>query len=176
MTDSATVAAATGPNGEVIRQVIALITTLGPDRYTRRMPAAFNASIGGHVRHIIEHYRSFLAGLDTRAIDYEHRPRNTEIEQDPARACQALAEIACGLERAEQEPMPNDLAYRTETTPGRHASTSLVRELEYLLSHTVHHCALVAVMCRLQGHETEPGFGVAPSTLRHEQSQLACAR
>ncbi len=30
--------------------------------------------------------------------------------------------------------------------------TSFVRELELLLSHTVHHYALVAVMCRLEGN------------------------
>jgi uncharacterized damage-inducible protein DinB len=177
MTAPAFVAAATGPNAEVIRQVIDLIAALDPVRYTRRIPTAFEASIGDHVRHIIEHYQSFLAGLGgSRVIDYEARPRNAMLEQEPTRACAALEEIACGLARIGQAAPLDELAYRAETWPEGQARTTLVRELEFLLSHTVHHCALVALMCRLQGHEPAPGFGIAPSTLRYQQTSLACAR
>ena len=176
MTVPASVPAAIAPNLQVIRQGIALLSALGPDSYTQRVPIAYNASIGGHIRHIIDHYQSFLAGLETQRLDYEKRPRDAAIEQDPALAQRTLGDIAEHLANVGKRSASPTLAYCAETAAGGCAPTSVVRELEFLLSHTIHHYALVAIMCRLLGHETEPGFGVAPSTLRHEQSLAACAR
>jgi hypothetical protein len=51
------------------------------------------------------------------------------------------------------------------------AVTSLERELQFLLSHTVHHFALVALLLRAQGFEVSADFGVAPSTLAYWQPQ-----
>src|SRR5688572_18430786 len=64
----------------VIRQGMALLAVVGTDRYTRRIPLCHGASIGGHLRHIIEHYQSFLRGLDAGGIDYENRARDSLIE------------------------------------------------------------------------------------------------
>jgi hypothetical protein len=55
-------------------------------------------------------------------------------------------------------------------------SSSVVRELEFLQSHTVHHYSLIAILLRLQGIEPEEDFGVAPSTLEYWREQAACAR
>ena len=43
------------------------------------------------------------------------------------------------------------------------------RELLFLISHTVHHFALIAFMLRSFGIEPGDKFGVAPSTLRYRQ-------
>ncbi len=45
--------------------------------------------------------------------------------------------------------------------------SSVKRELQFLLSHTIHHYSLVAVALRAQGFEPGADFGVAPSTLRY---------
>jgi hypothetical protein len=60
------------------------------------------------------------------------------------------------------------------------ASTAL-RELQFLVSHTVHHYAVIALILRARGLEPGPDFGVAPSTLKYEQetslqARAACAR
>ena len=41
------------------------------------------------------------------------------------------------------------------------------RELQFLVSHTVHHFAMIGGICRALEVEMEENFGVAPSTLRH---------
>jgi hypothetical protein len=57
------------------------------------------------------------------------------------------------------------------------SASSVGRELQYLVAHTVHHFALMAVALRTCGHRLPDEFGVAPSTLRHEESSNgACAR
>jgi len=47
------------------------------------VPIAFNASIGGHYRHCLDHFTSLLRGLDAEAVDYDHRERDARIESQP---------------------------------------------------------------------------------------------
>jgi len=61
--------AAIRANLVVIRQGIALLADLGPERYTPHIPLCDNASIGGHTRPISEHYQSFLRRLEAGEID-----------------------------------------------------------------------------------------------------------
>ena len=48
-----------------------------------------------------------------------------------------------------------------------HLDSSLGRELQFLLGHTVHHNAIVAMILDRHGIELPQGFGVAASTQRH---------
>ena len=48
-------------------------------------------------------------------------------------------------------------------------ASSLSRELQFLLSHLVHHQALVAVMLRVYGFVPTEEFGVAPATLENRR-------
>jgi uncharacterized damage-inducible protein DinB len=162
-------------NLSVLDQGLTLIAALGEERYARRLPLAYNASIGGHLRHIIDHYQSFFAALETGLLDYEHRERSPGIEHSPEFAGRVLTAMTDRLRSMTGSAMEQTLAYCAETAPGKMRTTSVGRELEFLLSHTVHHYALVAVMCRLQDFDPPPEFGVAPSTLRYQQSLVPCA-
>ncbi len=153
-----------------------MLAALGPERFAARVPLCYNASVGGHVRHIIEHYRSFLGGLAAGEIDYENRPRDPLIESDPVYAREILAEIDRQLQDLAEGLTHRGLQYCSETGAGITTATSVLRELEFLLSHTIHHYALVAVMARLLGCEPEAEFGIAPSTLKFQRSQAQCAR
>jgi hypothetical protein len=113
--------------------------------------------------------------LDSGEIDYEDRPRDPLIEGNPRYAAGVMEEISDRL-IALGATLPNhSLQLCAETTEGVMTGTSVLRELEFLLSHTIHHYALVAVMARLQGCEPEATFGVAPSTIKFQQSQAVCA-
>ena len=165
-------------NLAVIQQGMRLLAALNAERYRRRIPICYHASVGGHLRHIIEHYQAFLRGLDDGGIDYEKRARDPLVENDPSYAIALLESIAQQLGELASSLANRPIFYGAETTEGIATETSILRELEFLLSHTIHHYALVAVMARLQGCEPEPTFGVAPSTLKHQRAQeaTACAR
>jgi hypothetical protein len=49
------------------------------------------------------------------------------------------------------------------------------RELAFVLSHTVHHNALIAVMALTLGVSIPDRFGYAPSTIAHLE-KVACAQ
>jgi uncharacterized damage-inducible protein DinB len=172
---SSPVAAAIAANLAVIRQGGVLLAALGDSRYAARQPLCFNASIGGHFRHILEHYQGFLSGLDDGEIDYEHRARDPRVENDSRHAAALLDAIAQRLEELAPSLANHELLLCAETARGIATTTTVLRELEFLLSHTIHHYALVAVMARLQGVEPAPGFGVAPSTLRFQETQAAAS-
>jgi uncharacterized damage-inducible protein DinB len=176
MISDAPVSAAIDANIAVLRQGMALVLLLGEARYTRKLRACYDASIGGHLRHVIEHYQGFLAGLEADPIDYENRPRNRTIEEDPDHALARMAELVRSLTDLAPSVSNRTLDVASETAPGMTSPSSLLRELEFLLSHTIHHYALIATMARLQGVEPEPTFGIAPSTLKYQHEQTACAR
>ena len=52
---------------------------------------------------------------------------------------------------------------------GSQASPSTIgREIMYSVAHAVHHYALIGVMGGIMGLRLPAGFGIAPSTLKHQ--------
>jgi hypothetical protein len=140
---------------ETLDQGEALLAQLSDEDYTRRVPVAFNASIGGHYRHCLDHFRCLLDAAAQADLNYDHRERGTLVERD---RFAALLNVTCKTSYA---------------TIGSQASPSTVgREIMYSVAHAVHHYALIGVMCGVIGLEMPTGFGVAPSTLK-QMAELA---
>ena len=49
------------------------------------------------------------------------------------------------------------------------APSTIVREPQFLLSHTVHHVALISTMNSISNIATPEKFGIAPSTLAYRR-------
>lgn len=172
---------------EALSQLSRVIAALDPAQYaSKTCDLAFGASIGRHVRHILDH----LAALD-RAVsescvaDYEARARDSRLETDPALA---LAEVARLRERLNHlagidadRPTTISIAITRDRAKATLPST-LAREMSFVLSHTVHHHAIVrTLLCELGlGASIEPDFGLAPGTPRSSSpasdAPPACAR
>src|SRR5258708_39461055 len=78
---------------EALLQGEALLTEINDDTYTRKVPVAFNASIGGHYRHCLDHFRSLLDAAAQGDLNYDHRERGTLIENDRFAALNASREL-----------------------------------------------------------------------------------
>ncbi len=155
-----------------LEQGLDLLATLDDEDYARTFPPAFECGIGTHIRHIADHYGCFLSGLATGRIDYDQRQRNARIEAQRHAGAEALRSTIARLHGIGVGSAPVGLVVHMECGGEEAAEkvwgeTSLTRELQFLLSHTVHHYALVAVILRLEGRNPPDGFGVSPSTLRN---------
>lgn len=159
----------------LLNQAAILVARVSDDLFTATTPMSPRGSIGGHLRHVLDFYWSFLTGIEKGKIDYNQRERNTLIEHDRFFAVERirstidrLAELA-DLELHEQMLVSGECA-------DSWSRSSAKRELDFLLSHTIHHYSLIAMILRL--HEIDPGeeFGVAPSTLRHWRQETVCAQ
>lgn len=167
-------------NVSMIDQGVRLLAALTAATFTASSSATLGASIGGHLRHNLDHYACFLRGLDTGRIDYDDRERAAHVETDPRAAAAALTRAATGLRSVPLIVLEARLEVRMDSgesdeRPWTHSTVR--RELQFLLSHTVHHYALIAMICRMHDVAVDDDFGVAPSTIKHRRrAAAACAR
>ncbi|MDQ8180195.1 hypothetical protein [Pelagicoccus sp. SDUM812005] len=155
-------------NCELLQQGIQLLSRHDERTFNATDPASYGSGIGAHFRHVLDHYRSFLEGIAVGLIDYDNRERDTLEERELAVALESLAEVSGRLEAAEVDVESTVRVKVCASTEGEdlHSVSSFGRELQFLVSHTVHHFALIAIASRMQGIFPEEGFGVAPSTLK----------
>ena len=155
-----------------IHQGLRVLETLDDDLY-RAPGAGGRACVGVHFRHVIDYYRSFLRGVESGRIDYDDRRRDSRLETGVTAAWQAMSEVADRLDRlAMGGERPVDVQVDAAAHGGGAvwSRSSVARELHFLLSHTVHHYALIAMTLRSAGVELEEELGVAPSTLAFQRS------
>lgn len=124
-------------------------------------------SIGGHFRHNLDFVTSFLNGIADRLIDYNLRERNWLVETDRSFAIAKIRFAIDRLERLTDEILERLVYVRSEVDPARWLASSVMRELEFLHSHTVHHHALIGEKLAGFGVAVIKDFGVAPSTLEY---------
>ncbi len=105
-------------------------------------------------------------------LNYDHRERGTLVESDQFAALNATRELREGFERLDPECLRRLLQVTCKTSyaaSGSQVAPSTVgREIMYSVAHAVHHYALIGIMGGLLGVAIPPGFGVAPSTLKHQ--------
>lgn len=156
----------------ILRQLSSLVGILSMNEYRQALPGLTGASIGQHVRHIIEFYQCLLQANKTGELDYDKRDRNKMIEENPDYANLCIYTI---IEDLHLIPLKksvllhvcyekNDISFPVDTT--------IERELIYNIEHTVHHMAIIKIgLKELKPHYVLPtDFGVAISTLKHQEN------
>ena len=161
-----------------------IIDQLDSCEYTATDDHYHSSSIGAHVRHILDHYLMLLAGIESRAVDYDKRCRDPEVETNRDHAKATIDRIVERLQQlpADNTPIQAAIKVTVEGDTPAQAST-LGRELIFLHGHTTHHHSLMAMIMRLQNKQVAGDFGYAPSTLQHQnknqidnQGETPCAR
>lgn len=130
-----------------------------------------SGSIGAHVRHTLDHVAALVDAGSNDIVDYDTRRRGTEVERQRWAAIGELTRLACRLQALPEEA-DRDLVEVSSVIErsGRRVKTlsTLGRELVFVLSHTVHHQAIIALLLAATGCPTPDRFGVAPSTPGHQ--------
>ena len=174
-------------NVTLLHQGRKLIEAMSDEAFTVAIPPLSNHGVGCHFRHCLDYYQCFLDGVEAGRINYDHRRREPRLETERG---YALGVIDHTVERLEAATATGDrplavsgdsagappLAEEGSAGDGLIWSRStLLRELQGLVSHTVHHYALISMLLRTLHIDPGPEFGVAPSTLEHWKEQTACA-
>jgi uncharacterized damage-inducible protein DinB len=175
-----------GPDRELIESVIetlrqgeVLLTDISDETYIRKVPVAFNASIGGHYRHCLDHFRTLIDSATGGDLNYDQRERGTLVENHRFAALNATRDLRDRFGRLDAALLSRSLSVTCRTsysTNGSQESPSTVgREIMYSVAHAVHHYALIGVMGGVMGLALPAGFGVAPSTLKHQAGAAQAA-
>ena len=165
----------------VLKQGLEVLNELDDQVYPNVKHPFSEYGIGSHFRHCLDFYHAFLNGVELGWIDYDNRQRDERIGKDRLTAVQKMMEAIEGLERVSWLHEHTSLMVRLEDVgnagePSSWSSSTVMRELQALVSHTVHHFALIGVMLQLNGFEIPEEFGVASSTLNRWRSATVCAQ
>lgn len=163
-------------NCEVLRQGLGVIERLSDAQFAVAPEGLAHSGAGAHFRHIFDYYRCFLRDLPEGRVDYDRRDRDPLFETDRRHAMARLADLVGELAaiadgRTTVDPL-RAIDARMDAVGdagegGHWNRTTVQRELRFLVSHTIHHYALIAVLLKVHGFDCGAGFGVAPSTVEY---------
>jgi len=157
-----------------LRHYLAMID---PGVYSRPLDLLSGSTIGQHTRHIIEFYTCLLeqseAG-DLPTINYAARRRDLRIETDPDHALSQVDTI-CGILPGLEESGSCLLDCSEHGDDNLRTTSTIGRELQYNIEHTIHHLAIIKIALRHAAPDIAlpDHFGVAPSTIRYRQDSCA---
>ena len=169
----------------VLDELAHVVDRLSDQEFSGSAVAGVSGSVGGHVRHCLDHVRAFETGLAGRTIDYDTRERDTIVETDRTLAWSALVSSSRRLSAHSDTRLAQPVVVRTRldaVNAPREVASSIGRELSFVIAHTIHHDAMIALLVeRHEGraspgrHHLPEGFGFAPSTLADRDEPLTCA-
>ena len=150
-----------------------LLSKIPADAYIQVPHPYFDSSLGKHLRHVLDHYICFQKGFEEGLIDYDQRQRDCQLETDRDYALQEINHLSLFLQGLKsgstlQQPLKIVMCNDASAPEGEMTESSLGRELQFLQGHSVHHYALMAAIMGFFGHPVSDQFGLAPSTMVHE--------
>ena len=145
---------------------IDLLQQLTNEELTLPFPELSNATIGEHMRHIIELFGCLLENYEYGLINYDDRKRDVLLQTDKNEAIAIIEKYRSELDK------PNKSLSLTHNcfSDKEMVETNYFRELLYNLEHSIHHQALIKVaLYRLPHIKISDSFGIAPSTLEYRK-------
>jgi len=161
---------------ENLYQLKALLQKISTDMYTEKTEILSGASIGQHIRHVLEFYLLLVSGAFSGTICYDKRNRDIRIEEKPEFAMQIIDRLLSGIDTLdEKQAVKFEADYSTEGERQNEIRSSVGRELAYCIEHSIHHMAIIRTALITLGINEMAGedFGVAYSTIRYRKKQCA---
>ena len=165
---------------DVLQQGCIFLDRIGDERYGRPLesPAGEKpASLGAHYRHVLDHFICLAEGIRTGQVNYDQRRRNPQVESSVTCArlvTEVLIDEFGGLSR---EVLQRECAVTYSVgygeTEAEAVRSNLAREVMFCVGHAIHHYAILRLLCAGVGVKLSYEFGIAPSTLKHLETETA---
>lgn len=156
----------------ILEQLVQLVEKLTPEEFSQPAAVLGNHSVGQHIRHTLEFFICLEAGAESGCVNYDKREHNKLIETDKFLALNILHRLKQYVSHPKNNQALNlEVTYGTDSGLVHQVPSNFMRELVYNIEHAVHHMALIKIGVReVAPHiNLPPDFGVASSTLRHQQ-------
>lgn len=159
----------------MLRQKKQVLQMLTPEHYIARNPKIFNSTIGGHIRHSIDHFQTILTAVRSRNVgNYDERKRNTAVETDLQMALISIDELEMAIQGLDLV-VPIDVSLIADAKEFRNysMSTYVGRELSFASHHAIHHMSMIKLLMQdLQYSFPESSeVGIAPSTVQSQKGE-----
>ena len=173
-----TLAAPVQPLAGLLLQMRSMIEQMEDDAYAAPAPGGSSGGVGGHVRHCLDHVGALISATRSGIAEYDRRHRGTTVETCRAAAIRRAGELLDQLSALDSSLLDEPVLVEMQIDPSGAmilTRSTVCREVAFVISHTIHHNAIVAQL--LAGRDVPLGarFGVAPATPLESQT-AACAR
>lgn len=159
----------------------ALLSALCNDDYSRKLHGFFDASLGSHFRHVLDHF-ACCVGYEgaPHVMDYDKRTRGTLIETDRGAALELNIQLLSAISTASStqhnnfdSPVFVRFMHSAQDGATFDCPSTYGRELAFAAHHATHHHALIKLMMCEMGYDTSRllGVGVAVSTQNSTNSK-----
>lgn len=155
-----------------LEELASFVGKINNEQYTYNSSLLSGATLGQHLRHILEFYLTLVKGIKKGHINYDERERNLQLEVCTRTALdiiQSLNNDLMVLPLQKEVKLFGNFGMSDLADFGM--NTTVERELLYCYEHSIHHMALMKVAILEQGLSNciNEDFGVAPSTLRNRK-------
>ena len=158
---------ATDALAAVLDDLAAVVDSLSDAQYADSAIPGVSGSVGGHVRHCLDHVRALERAIESGVVDYDARDRDTIVELDRTLAWSLLWSARRRAASVPDAVLARPVVVRTRMHAGMapvEVLSSLEREVSFVIAHTIHHCATIAVLAGVTPERLPERFGIAPST------------
>ena len=159
-------------------QMRTMIERMDDDAYAMPAPGRTSGGVGGHVRHCLDHIGALMHATRSGIVEYDRRLRGTEVETCRMAALHQIGALAGDLARLDASVLDEPLLGESQIDPSGTmmlTRSSVCREVAFVVSHTIHHNAIVAQLLAGRDVDLDARFGLAPATPL-ETAAVACAR
>ena len=150
-----------------------LLNMLSPAQYRDRSVRPYHASVGNHMRHILDIFDCIFCGLDADGkIDLTARKRNLETEQNIAAGLAYFERTITKLEALKNVDMSRILEVSDDLGGGKiTAPYTLAAILIQAHSHAIHHYASIGYILSELGIDMPADvFGYNPTTPKENRA------
>ena len=151
---------------EIIEQLKIAILELEQHDYNCNLTIVDGNTIGMHVRHILEFYKSLEKGAELNLVDYDARERNLELETNKLTAIKEIERIQNWLQTIVDD---SKIEILHQSQKDMVLTSSMSRELAYNLEHAIQHMAIIKICIKhsFPYVRIEENFGVAYATIQY---------
>lgn len=153
----------------VLDQLVFVLNQIDSEDYSQKI-SSLSASIGQHIRHILEFYICLFEGIQSGKVNYDQRKRDPRIENDIDFAIKKIEEIKSKIQSVEDDvELVLSISYGEISESNIDITTNFNRELAYNIEHSIHHLAIIktAFSEKYDYISLPENFGIASSTIRY---------
>lgn len=149
-----------------LNELIGLLNQLPENEYSKPCFELSGATIGEHIRHIVEMFQCLNQNYNSGFVNYDKRERNVLIQTNIDFAVQIILDIKNDISKEnknlELHQLIDGVAVKIQS--------NYYRELLYNLEHCIHHQALIKVaVLKNEAIVVHENFGVARSTIEYRK-------
>ncbi len=157
----------------IFQQLEESLFKLTSEQYCKKIDTLSGATIGQHVRHVIEMFVCLQHGYATGRVNYENRKRDISIESCSDKAINLMQHLNASL-FYDNKDLILEAGFDENSPDLNEIPTNYFREVAYNLEHAIHHMALIKIGINEVSDIILPdNYGVASSTIKYRQQALS---